>query len=103
MKRLVLLSVLLSILVVFFVSCSNITYLPDNRYGWYKYKADEYIYYFGRYPERMGNETEEYIYLYDQPNFEDSFEYSKVKEDLQYIEEQYWGIPKWARENNQWW
>ena len=102
MKRLVLLSVLLSILAVFFISCSNGTYVVEHRDGWYKYKADEYIYYRG-VPERMGNETEEYIYLYDQPNFTDSFEYSKVKEDLQYIEEQYWGIPKWARKNNKWW
>ena len=103
MKRLVLLSVLLSILVVFFVSCSNTTYVALNNSGWYKYKTDEYIFYRAEMPERMGNETEEYIYLYDQPNFIDSFEYSKVKEDLQYIEEQYWGIPEWARENNQWW
>lgn len=99
MKRLVLLSVLLSILVVFFVSCSSSILVVDNNYGWYKYKTDEYIYYFGKTPERMGNETEEYIYLYDQPNFTDSFEYSKVKEDLQYIEEQYWGIPEWARKD----
>lgn len=103
MKKLVLLSVLLSILVVFFVSCSNTIYVVELRDGWYKYKSDEYIYYLGEMPERMGNETEEYIYLYDQPNFEESFKYSKVKEDLRYIEEQYWGIPEWARENNQWW
>lgn len=99
MKRLVLLCVLLSILVVFFVSCSSSILVVDNNCGWYKYKVDEYIYYFGKTPERMGNETEEYIYLYDQPNFTDSFEYSKVKEDLQYIEEQYWGIPEWARKD----
>lgn len=104
MKRLVLLSVLLSILVVFFVSCSNTTHVVRHNPGWYKYKTDEYIFYpWEEMPERMGNETEEYIYLYDQPNFGESFKYSKIKEDLRYIEEQYWGIPEWARENNQWW
>lgn len=97
MRRFIVLSLLLSILLVIFVGCKNYVYDVDDVYGWYKYNSDEYIYYYSGVPDRMGNETEEYVYLYDQPNFEESFKYSKVKGNLQYIEEQYWGIPEWAR------
>lgn len=98
MRRFIVLSLLLSILLVIFVGCSNPIYVPTVK-GWFKYKSDEYIYYkMDNFPEYMGNETEEYVNLYDQPNFKESFEYSKIKDNLKYIEEQYWGIPEWARD-----
>lgn len=98
MKRLTVLVVLIAFLSVIFVGCVNETYIMDEPTGWFKYKSDEFIYYELGSPQYMGNETEEYVNLYDQPNFKESFAYSKIKDNLKYIEEQYWGIPEWARD-----